>query len=223
MEKEKEKEKEEQEQEKEEEKEKDLESFVCSSGPCQVDKQPGTRPQRESLVLLSPSQGPLGEEEEELEGDHDHELGAEEVDLGDTAGHDVGPAGEEVVTLAGDGGGGGIEEDRVAVDELADGHGPTKVVAEGVLPLLVVAGEGLVRVVALGHSLGEPLGGNSTSVHGMVNALPGHGVNHACGIAHNQKLLVVALFNSSQPQGAGLHVLDLEVLSEGLGDMGILL
>ena len=60
----------------------------------------------------------LDDELEQAEGDDDDELRAEQVDLGNAARHDVGPASQELVTLALHGKRRGVQEDGEAVQEL---------------------------------------------------------------------------------------------------------
>ena len=50
----------------------------------------------------------LEQQQDELKGDDDHKLGAEQVDLRHATGHDVGPARQELVTLSAGQSNGGV-------------------------------------------------------------------------------------------------------------------
>src|SRR3989344_9503781 len=112
--------------------------------------------------------------------------------------------GEERVALPADGGGGGIDEDGETVEELADVHRPGEVIAETLHPALVVDLHGLGGVVAGGDGLQHELGGNLASLHGVVNALTGEGIDHASSVTDDEEVVARRGGHATKTEGTSL-------------------
>eukprot|EP00128_Syssomonas_multiformis_P006274 Colp12_sorted_trinity150504_noHs@29437 len=145
------------------------------------------------------------------------------MDLRNTAGHNVSPTSKELIALAVDSTGGGVNENGEAVEELANGHRPLEVVTELVHPGVVVELVHLLRVVALLDTQSHVLSGDLAGLHGMVDTLTGQGINVTSSVTNKDEVLIVSNRLATKTKTASTHALDLVLVTKGTGDVGIVL
>ena len=163
----------------------------------------------------------LAEQHEQLEGDDDHELGSEEIRLGNSPSHDVGPPGQKCVSFPRYSGGGSVDQNGETVEQLADPHRPDEVITECMHPLFMVNMHGIGGVVALFDGLKQNARGDPAAIHSVMDTLTGQRIDHTRSIADDDEVLVGGDRFSTEAETSGLHVLDLEVGAEGSAEVAI--